>query len=375
MDRAGDVGLVPFGLLAHVEELNRAFLEQPLQLVELDRPQTFRCLHLGHVAGELQEADGTQTSRRLVRLVVVGGVDNDAFRGIEDEPGPRRERVSGDRHVEGAVDMARSMRLHRAHVEDGCVPGRVEPVQRRRRSDERPTVERDDAGGVGRARRGDGCRCLDVPECERGIGSLLVTDGRRVRRAHGCSAKRARDVSRIDLVGVRKLRQALKGVEESLRSRSRLDREVGSSGVADEQRVPGQHEAFVDDEGAMLGSVAGCVDHAHARGTRLEHLTVLERGEVEFRLGKRVDRHRSAVLEREAAVAGHVIGMRVGLEHSHDADAAVVRRFQVLLDRVRGVDHERLAAGGVAEQVGGAAEIVVDELAEQHEREANTARR
>ena len=81
------------------------------------------------------------------------------------------------------------------------------------------------------------------------------------------------------------------------------------------------------------------------------------------------------MLEREPPVPGDVIGVGVGLEHAHDADARFVSRFEVLLDRVRRVDQEGLPLAGVADQVGGAAEIVVDELAEQHTPEANSGRR
>ena len=81
------------------------------------------------------------------------------------------------------------------------------------------------------------------------------------------------------------------------------------------------------------------------------------------------------MLEREPSVPGDVIGMGVRLQHAHDADSRFVSRLEVLLDRVRGVDQERLPLAGVADQVGGAAEIVVDELAKQHTPEANTGRR
>ena len=37
---------------------------------------------------------------------------------------------------------------------------------------------------------------------------------------------------------------------------------------------------------------------------------------------------------------------------------------EVRLDRERRVDHDRLAGGGVADEVGAAAEVVVDELPE-----------
>ena len=42
------------------------------------------------------------------------------------------------------------------------------------------------------------------------------------------------------------------------------------------------------------------------------------------RAGERVDADRNVVLEREAAVPGDVIGVRVGLEHAHEPHA--VRR-------------------------------------------------
>src|SRR5256712_14176803 len=62
------------------------------------------------------------------------------------------------------------------------------------------------------------------------------------------------------------------------------------------------------------------------------------------------------------------MGVGGGLEHANDADARLVSGREVLLDRVRRVDQEGLPLAGVADQVGGAAEIVVDELAEQHRR-------
>jgi hypothetical protein len=67
-------------------------------------------------------------------------------------------------------------------------------------------------------------------------------------------------------------------------------------------------------------------------------------------------------------MSGDVIGVCVRLEHAHDLDACMMRRLEVLLDRIGGVDHDGLAPGGISDQIGGAAEIVVDELAKQHQR-------
>ena len=74
------------------------------------------------------------------------------------------------------------------------------------------------------------------------------------------------------------------------------------------------------------------------------------------------------LLEREATVPRDVVGVGMRLQHPDDPDALLGRSFQIGLDRVRGVDQEGLPLGGVADQVGGAAEIVVDELAKQHTR-------
>ena len=71
-------------------------------------------------------------------------------------------------------------------------------------------------------------------------------------------------------------------------------------------------------------------------------------------------------------MARDVICMGVRLQNSCYPDALVLGGFQVLLDCIGGIDHRRLARPGIADQVGGTAEIVVDELAKDHEEEANT---
>ena len=76
---------------------------------------------------------------------------------------------------------------------------------------------------------------------------------------------------------------------------------------------------------------------------------------------------RQVVLERQAAVARDVVGMGVRLEDAHEARLLLLRLAEVLLDCVGRVDDDRRPRGLVADQVGRAAEIVVDELAEEHE--------
>ena len=122
----------------------------------------------------------------------------------------------------------------------------------------------------------------------------------------------------------------------------------------------------LDEVAAVLGPVAGRVQHANRERADRDFLPVLDRIERELRLGERMDAHRDAVLERQAAVAGDVIGVRVGLEHADDPHACLLGFFEVGLDRVGGVDDHRLAGRLVADQVGRAAEVVIHKLAEQH---------
>ena len=61
-----------------------------------------------------------------------------------------------------------------------------------------------------------------------------------------------------------------------------------------------------------------------------------------------------------------VVGVRVRLDRAHDADAAAVSLLEVLLDRERGIDHDRGPGVLVADEVRRAAQVLVDELREDH---------
>ncbi len=102
-------------------------------------------------------------------------------------------------------------------------------------------------------------------------------------------------------------------------------------------------------------------------GSDLEHLAVGQRLERIGGLRDRVDRHRNAVLQREAPVAREMIGMGVRLQHALDPHACLLRGLQVLLDPERRIDDDRDTRIRVADQVRGAPEVVVHELPkEQH---------
>src|SRR3990170_7267441 len=61
-----------------------------------------------------------------------------------------------------------------------------------------------------------------------------------------------------------------------------------------------------------------------------------------------------------------MIGVRVCLDDAHEPDVAPLRLLEVLLDRVRGIDNGRATRRLAADQVRGAAEVVVHELREEH---------
>jgi hypothetical protein len=59
-----------------------------------------------------------------------------------------------------------------------------------------------------------------------------------------------------------------------------------------------------------------------------------------------------------------VVGVLVGVDHVRDRQALLSRDLQVDVDVPAGVDDDRLAA--VAEQVGGAAKVVIQHLRKEH---------
>ena len=83
-------------------------------------------------------------------------------------------------------------------------------------------------------------------------------------------------------------------------------------------------------------------------------------------LGSGVDRDRHAVLEREPAVPGQVVGMRVGLDDAHDLEPRAWPPREYRLDRIGRIDDRGDAGLLVADEVRRAPEVVVEELLEEH---------
>ncbi len=175
----------------------------------------------------------------------------------------------------------------------------------------------------------------------------------------------------LDAVG--QLHQPPERVEEPFRALRCADREIGTGGVADEERVTGEDEPRlvrpgpVDHrEAAVLRPVAGRRDAAKRDVPDRDLVAVGERVVRVLGPGCGVDADGHAVLEREAAVARDVVGVRVGLERPDDAYLEPFCFRQHLLDRVRRIDDNGFARLLAADEIRGAAEIAVQDLREEH---------
>jgi hypothetical protein len=92
----------------------------------------------------------------------------------------------------------------------------------------------------------------------------------------------------------------------------------------------------------------------------------VERAERVGDLGVLVQAELRAVLGRQRASAGDVIGVDVGVDHVAQPKIALAQQLIVLLDVERGIDDRRLVALARSDQVGGAAAPLVEELFEVH---------
>ena len=176
-----------------------------------------------------------------------------------------------------------------------------------------------------------------------------------------------------DLRRVGQRQQRPQRAEHAARALLALDRQVRPRDVADEQRVAGQDRPRLgaargvgQHERRVLGPVPGRVQRAHAQGAERELPAVVERLVRVARARLAVDVDDRAGRGREAAVAGDVVGVGVGLEHVLDRHAEVAREAQVLVDVEPRIDDRGDPRVVVADQVGGAAEIVVGDLSEDH---------
>jgi hypothetical protein len=186
-------------------------------------------------------------------------------------------------------------------------------------------------------------------------------------------------VAREDLDAVGKLEQSLQACVEVASALDRLDREIGAGCVTDEERVAGEHEpgllsaVTVDDcETAVLWPVTWRVQYAERNVPEHDLLSVLQRVVLVRDLGGGMDPDRDPLLERQAPVARDVVGVRVGFDRAHNSYALPLRGGEVLLRGIGGIDDDRLAGLLVADEIRGTAEVLVDELPEDHGFDRNT---
>ena len=139
-------------------------------------------------------------------------------------------------------------------------------------------------------------------------------------------------MSREHLDAVRQLEQPAERVEQALRAFSRRHGQVGAGRVADEERVAGEDEPRLGrarrvdhGEARVLGPVSGGVNRAEHDVAELDLRSILECVVLVRDLRGGVDADRNAVLEREPAVPGEVVGVRVRLDRPHDPDVVPLR--------------------------------------------------
>ena len=210
------------------------------------------------------------------------------------------------------------------------------------------------------------------------VEAALEADGRARLLAHpGAAAERAADVARPDLGEVAEREQALDRLVQAARAFLLVDREVGPGDVADEERVARDHEPGLvaparvcDEVGGVLRAMPGRRERGHRDVADRDLVAVAERLVREVDAGRRRHVDRGAGCLREPPLAGDVVGMVVRLEDVRDREAVLLGQAKIVLDVPFRVDDGGLAA--VGDDVGGAAQIVVQHLSEEHARPDDT---
>ncbi len=172
----------------------------------------------------------------------------------------------------------------------------------------------------------------------------------------------------LDVVAERKDAIVKRG-EDLARTLGLLDREVGPGHIAAEERVAAEERprlarGVADEEGGVLRPMAGRVERLQGKLAQLEPPAVGEGlvGVVDAGVLMNVDGRAGG--GRESPVPGDVIGVVVGLEHVLDPHSVKAAEAQVGVDVPLRIDH--CGDPVVADQVGGATEVLVQNLPEQH---------
>ena len=160
-----------------------------------------------------------------------------------------------DRHVQRARDVSRhpvsrcpAVDQRHAVAEQRSEVERRDSRKRRGRRQQRTPVELDDPAEVRRLQpESVGGRCDELRfliDSQHRVGTPLIADRRPWRLAHrSAAAQRAPDVSREHLHVIGQIEDPLQRMEQLRRSLLRLDSEVRTRDISDEQRIARQHRA------------------------------------------------------------------------------------------------------------------------------------
>jgi len=146
--------------------------------------------------------------------------------------------------------------------------------------------------------------------------------------------------------------------------------QVGSTDVADQERVAAEHEPGLLGAAASVGYGVGVVgrrvsrrcDRGHERVAELDRFTVDECDVLErnSRIGRQVG-GRTGALD-QSGQPRDVVRLYVRLEDGNDRRPQFGRRGQIVVDQIRvRIDHRQLAVRAAAEQVAGTRACVVQE--------------
>ena len=400
VDRAGDVALVPLGALAHVEHLERRVVASRVgrsrrtsmrSIAPTSRVLRPPARHAaGEVAAELADPDrGGELRRARARRRRRGRSSTISWSrsAIQASLVPKPACSIG---MQTAPGMCASSNWRSVRTSTSSAPSRallLDLARRERqhldaRGHQRPAVDRDDRLEVRRLRRQrsrsrarrSASSSLSPKQL---VVAPLVADRRGDLHVH---ARARRTASRRGgpgqtSVSARQRQQlVVQRVEDAARALLLVDREVGPGDVADEQRVAGQHRPRLVAAArcrsartpcARAGGPGVCSARTRTRA-ELELPAVVERLVVVVGLGVAVDVDRRAGRGGQPAVAGDVVGVVVRLED-------VLDRARPCSARARGSRRSRSAGRPPRRrrrprrrQVGGAAEVVVGDLAEDH---------
>jgi hypothetical protein len=180
-------------------------------------------------------------------------------------------------------------------------------------------------------------------------------------------------VSRVDLHSIREGQKALSNRVEELSSPfTRLYGEVRPAHIAHEESIAREEEPGLlgarcigDGEGDMLRAVARGMDYAQSDMTYVENVPIFELtvwvvyscALVNADLGPG---------KGELTVARHMVSMVVGLNNVPDTHPFTLGQLQVGTHVPLGIDYQALARAGIAHQIGSTAQVVTDELFEEH---------